>query len=123
MTRKVITVAPECPIVEVLSKLHGYRISCVMVCEEETLIGIISERDVVGFAYGHLSGKGETPQVARDLMSAEPTTVCISDSVDHAVAVAEEKRIRHLPVVDLGGRLVGLLTQSDLVRAGFPETE
>ena len=110
---------PDCPIVDVLNKLRAFRISCLVVCEDDIPIGIISERDIVGVAYNRLAGSGEEREQASDLMSPSITTVNVNDSFDDTVVVAEEQRIRHLPVVDEDGRLVGLLTQTDLLRAAL----
>jgi CBS domain-containing protein len=119
MTRKVVSVEPECPILEVLNKFRAYHISCVLVCEGDMPIGIISESDIVGIAYDRVSGYGEQREQARDLMSPTLTTVSENGSFEDAVALAEEQRIRHLPVVDDAGRLVGLLTQTDMLRAAL----
>jgi CBS domain-containing protein len=108
MTKKVIRVAPDCPVAEVLNKLQAYRISCVVVCEDDIPIGLISERDIVGFAF---------KRSAKSLMSSSLVTVRTFDSLDEAFDLVEEHHIRHLPVVDADGRLVGLLTQTDLLRA------
>lgn len=117
MTKKVIRVAPDCPVADVLNKLQAYRISCVVVCEDDIPIGVISERDIVGFAFKHISGKGTPARSARGLMSSSVVTVRTFDSLDAAFELIEEHHIRHLPVVDADGRLVGLLTQTDLLRA------
>ena len=117
MTKKVVCVAPDSTVTEVLNKLRAYHISCVLVCEDDTPLGMISERDIVGLAFEYVSGKEDPPQLASDLMSSSLTTVCDSDSLDDALDVAEQHRVRHLPVVDGDGRLVGLLTQTDLLRA------
>ena len=119
MTKRVISVAPDCPIADVLKKLHVYRISCIVVCEEEIPIGVISERDAVGIAYNLASGREETRSLARELMSSSVTTILEGDSLEDAIALVESERIRHLPVVDVSGRLVGLLTQTDLLRASL----
>ncbi len=116
MTTKVITVDPDCPIAEVVEKLRAYRISCVIVCEKEIPIGLISERDIVGIAFNYASGKGETRKLAREIMSDSVTTIDSCDSLDDAIALVEGQRIRHLPVTDVAGRLVGLVTQTDLLR-------
>jgi CBS domain-containing protein len=117
MSKKVIHVDPECSVTEVVGKLHAYRISCVVVCEEGAPIGVITERDIVGLAFSLLSGKDQSQRSARDLMSSSMTTARASDSCDDAASLAEQERIRHLPVVDDTGQLVGLVTQSDLLRA------
>ncbi len=117
MTAKVISVEPDCPISDLVGKLHAYRISCVVVCQDEVPMGVITERDVVGFAFTLLSGREESREVAADLMSPSVTTLSIDASLDDAVELANRERIRHLPVVDADQRLVGLLTQTDLLRA------
>ena len=123
MTRKVIRVEPECPLPDVLKKLHAYRISCVVVCEGDKPIGMISERDIVGFAYKLISGREGIPQAAKDLMSSSVIIACVSDSLEDAIALIEKHHIRHLPVVEVDGSLVGLITQTDMFRAGLRPTE
>ena len=51
MTRKVVSVESDSSILDVLNKLRAYRISCVVVCQDEVPIGMISERDIVSIAY------------------------------------------------------------------------
>ena len=119
MTRKVIRVEPDCPVPDVLKKLHAYRISCVVVCEGDAPIGMISERDIVGRAYKLTSGREGIPQSARNLMSSSLITACVSDSLEDAIALFEKHHIRHLPVVEADGSLAGLITQTDLLRAGL----
>ena len=123
MTRKVVSVESDSSILDVLNKLRAYRISCVVVCQDDAPIGIISERDVVSIAYNAVAGQGEERQRAMDLMSPSLTTIKLGDSFEDAIAIVEEERIRHLPVVDDDGRLVGLLTQTDLLRAALRGTE
>ena len=117
MTTKVISVEPDCPIPEIVGKLHAYRISCVVVCQDEVPMGVITERDVVGFAFTLLSGREESREQAAHIMSSSVTTLPVDASLDDAVELANRERIRHLPVVDADQRLVGLVTQTDLLRA------
>lgn len=119
MTRKVVSVEPDASILDVLNKLRAYRISCVVVCQDEVPIGIISERDIISIAYNLVAGHDEERERASDLMSPSLTTIQLSDSFEHAIEIVEAERIRHLPVVDDDGRLVGLLTQTDLLRAAL----
>ncbi|MFQ5515419.1 MAG: CBS domain-containing protein [Myxococcota bacterium] len=116
MTQKVVVVEPDCPLMDVLSKLRAYRISCVIVCEENVPIGIISERDVVGVAYNLAAEGAESRQTAWELMSSTVTTVQATDTLEDAIRLTQRERVRHLPVVDVSRRLVGLVTQTDLLR-------
>ncbi len=117
MTPKVVSVAPDCPTTEVLKKLFAYGVSCVLVCEEDMPVGIISERDIVGVALNLASDKGEARETAGDLMTSPLTTVRADASLDDALQIVTDQRIRHLPVVDNDGVLVGLVTQSNLLHA------
>jgi CBS domain-containing protein len=117
MTPKVVSVAVDCPLTEILKKLYAYGVSCLLVCEEDAPVGIISERDIVGIALNLASGKGETRETARDLMTSPLTTVRVDASLADALEIVNEQRIRHLPVVDAEGALVGLVTQSNLLQA------
>ena len=117
MTTKVVRVEPESSVADVLKKLHAYRISCVVVCEGDIPVGMISERDVVGFAFKQVSGSPKLPLVARELMSSSLISIQSCAILEQALDLTAEHQIRHLPVVDSDGRLVGLVTQSDLLRA------
>ena len=51
MTTRVISVHPDSPAAEVVTRLHAYRISCLVVCEKRLPVGIITERDIVGLVF------------------------------------------------------------------------
>jgi malate dehydrogenase (oxaloacetate-decarboxylating) len=80
-------------------------------------VGIISERDIVGIALNLASGKGEERQTAGEVMTSPLITIDADAPVEDALEMATEQRIRHLPVVDAQGVLVGLVTQSNLLHA------
>ena len=116
MTAKVVTVAPDAPVADVLNTLYAHRISCVVVCEADVPVGVISERDIVGYAFKLTNGQADFPLTASDLKSPSVTTVRDSASLDEAVDLAEKHRVRRLPVVNTDGRLVGILTQTNMIR-------
>ncbi len=53
---------------------------------------------------------------AREIMSAPPVAIGAGDSIEEAVRLMLEKRISGLPVVDAAGRLIGMVTEGDLLR-------
>lgn len=57
-----------------------------------------------------------TGLLVRDLMTAEVYTVRLSDDLIRVARAMVERAFRHVPVVDLGGRLAGLISQRDLLR-------
>ena len=66
---------------------------------------------------GRTSGKGEERQTAGEVMTSPLITIDSDAPVEDALEMATEQRIRHLPVVDAQGVLVGLVTQSNLLHA------
>ncbi len=63
---------------------------------------------------GRGSGRAREALVAADLMTANPRTILDTASVAEAIEVLEELDVRHLPVVDSEGNLVGMLSDRDL---------
>lgn len=57
--------------------------------------------------------------VVADLMSAELVTLERNDTLTLADQLLEQKRVRHLPVLDLDGKLCGIVTQRDLFRGAL----
>lgn len=57
--------------------------------------------------------------LVRDVMTRAPMTIDPEAPVETAVAVMQERELRHLPVVDVRGRLVGIVTDRDLRSAMF----
>jgi CBS domain-containing protein len=131
MTTNVVTVAPELTLKEVASLLVEHGISGVPVTEGDRVVGVISERDILFKerpSVGHRRGvrarlMDETDlmikidaRTARDAMSSPPVTIASGRAVADAAKLMLDEGVSRLPVVD-SGRLVGMITESDLVRA------
>lgn len=116
MTTEIEVVAPGETLANVLDLMQSRRLSCLPVVEDGRPVGVISERDVVSVLTGHLHGE-RLPATAAHLMSAPPITILGSASIETAVRLQQDRGIRRLLVVDDAGRLIGLVTQSDLVEA------
>lgn len=114
MTKDVRCADPSDALVDVLDKMHKNRISCVPVCEGDVPVGMITERDIVAVAARALAGT-EDRRLAGEVMSFPVTSVRASDTLEEAAARAQDAQVRHLPVVDDDGRLIGVVTQSDLL--------
>lgn len=111
----IISVLPNTPLMELVAKLASLRIGAVLVLDEAgDLAGIVSERDVVKA----LAAQGPDLQTvqARDVMTANVTTVEPSVSINEAMDLMDRGYFRHLPVVDQG-TLVGIVSVRDVVRA------
>jgi CBS domain-containing protein len=107
------TCIPEESIVSISKRLSALNIGAFPVCDARgTLVGIISERDVVrAFAE-------EGPRLAdrhvRDLMTRDVTTCDLDMPMIEAEKLMHKHRIRHLPVMD-DAKLVGMLSIRDVM--------
>jgi CBS domain-containing protein len=113
MNGQIITVEPETPLIDVAREIAAHGIGAVPVVDgEQRLLGLVSTSDLVA----HLQDGGELDgKTARDAMSAEPPAIDEFATVEEAIDVLRNALIRHLPVTR-EGRLVGLVTASDLIR-------
>jgi CBS domain-containing protein len=111
---KVVTIGPQDTIRRALTLLAQHNIGALVVVEGDgTLVGIVSERDIV-----RALARAETilVQPVAVIMTRE---VVIGTPQDDLVAVGNTmtvRRIRHLPVVE-NGRLVGIVSIGDVVKA------
>jgi CBS domain-containing protein len=99
---------------EVVQQLLEHNISAVLVVDGTTLVGIVTERDVVRNVV--LEGRTAKDTAVREIMTRNVLFVRPDQSIEECMALMTEKRIRHLPVMD-GPRLIGILSIRDLVGA------
>jgi len=118
---EVVSVRPEDTVLSVARTLGDRRIGAALVRDAAgEMLGIISERDIVRGMAAH--GPGTTGLRAEQFMTRDLVTVTPQTLVVHALGVITQKRVRHLPVLD-GGRLVGMVSIGDLVKARIEEAE
>ncbi|AFK22037.1 IMP dehydrogenase [Pyrococcus sp. ST04] len=101
----VITISPEETVEFALFLMEKHDIDGLPVVEDGKVVGIISKKDIAA-----REGK-----LVKDLMTKEVITVPECVDVEEALKIMIENRIDRLPVVNKEGKLVGLITMSDLV--------
>jgi CBS domain-containing protein len=117
----VITVPAEATLQEAARLLDDRRIgAAVAVTAQGALAGVLSERDVLRAVARQGAGGLET-RVA-DAMTRAVITIGLKETLDAGLSRMTDRRIRHLPVVDEAGRLVGLVSIGDLVKWKIAET-
>jgi CBS domain-containing protein len=134
MTKDVVTVAPETPLKHVAALLAGRKISGLPVVDEQgALVGVVSEGDILFKERGAPERTGMLARLHRrrgpdgrakleartaaEAMTTPATTAPPWRSVAAAAAQMTDDGINRLPVVDQDGKLVGIVTRADLVRA------
>jgi signal transduction histidine kinase len=116
MTSAVRSVAGSATLLTAARALAEQEISCLVVTEEDGApAGIISERDLVRAAVRDPTGWPSG--VVRDVMSHPLHVTAAGATVAEAIADLARLHIRRLPVMSSDGRLAGIVTQTDLLRA------
>jgi CBS domain-containing protein len=111
--REVPQVAPSAPLAEVYRLLDERRIGAVVVVERERPVGIFTERDVLY----RTALEGIDPDTPiGTLMTARPRVLAAGQRVAEAISAMVKGGFRQLPVIDEGGRVVGLLTSRAILR-------
>lgn len=136
MTRKVITVGPDAPVIEAARTMLQHHIGSLPVVDAAgKLVGMISDGDFIRRAeigterqHGRwLSLAVGSSQIASDfvrahgrkvgdIMTPNPLTVTADSPIEQVVQVMESNNVKRLPVVS-GDRLVGIITHADFVHA------
>lgn len=112
-SRNIISCPPHTPICDVARLMQTHSVSCVLVMEEERIVGIWTESDakVIDF---QSPGIYQTP--VAELMSCPVIQVNCDMMLNDAASLMLQKRIRRLLVLDKLQRPLGILTQTDIVR-------
>lgn len=116
----VITTTADTSVSDIVAVLAERRIGAVPVVDGDTVLGILSERDVIYRLA--TDGASVLGLPASQVMTAPAITVDPSQPVLTALGLMTRRRIRHLPVV-VGGKLAGLVSIGDLVKYRMDKIE
>jgi CBS domain-containing protein len=112
MSAPVVHVPPDATVAQALRAMIDHEIGAVVVVEGDAPVGVFTERDMTRRV---LDDADFLSREVREVMSTPVETVGPDDEVVFVFHTMAERRIRRLPVVD-EGRLVGILTERDLLR-------
>jgi CBS domain-containing protein len=132
MTTPVATVGPETPFKEIVARLAEHRVSAVPVVDDRRrVLGVVSEADLLlkeefpdpdldiplwWTKRNRLERAKAAASVARDLMTVAVVTVSPDATVAEAARRMHTAKVKRLPVVDRSGRLLGIVSRSDLLK-------
>ena len=129
MTRDVITLAIDQSLRDAIVMMQRHRIRHVPVVDGQTVVGILTDRDIKRATPSLLSGIDRESfdrvldqTLVEQAMTRTPFTVTPSTSVRDAVKVMVDRKFGALPVVE-GGRLIGIVTSTDFLRAFYETLE
>ncbi len=109
---QVWSVGPGATVLEAAMLMNEHKIGALIVMEGGRLVGIFTERDVLRRVVGE-ARNAEATRVA-DVMTGEVLCASPEMTLEEARGVMKNRRIRHLPVLDADGRLLGMVSIGDL---------
>jgi CBS domain-containing protein len=121
--RQPVTVLPGTTLAECIRAIQRTGTGdSVFVCDATgRLTGVLTERDIFGRIVG---GRVDLTQPVERLMTTEPRTFRLDDTIRDAIVLMQTGRYRNVPLIDETGRLVGVVRQSDIIgylAESFPE--
>lgn len=117
--RAPLSVAPDDSVFSALELMAKHDIGAVLVMRDGQLAGIFSERDYARKVI--LLGKSSKETMVREIMTEKVLYALPEQTTDQAMALMTEKHIRHLPVLDAGKRVIGMVSIGDLVKETISE--
>lgn len=110
---EIVSVGPEDRVVTVLQLMRDKRVRAVLVLQAERLAGIVTQGDCAIKVL--LPGFDAHKVFVKDIMTAEPMTVKLTDPLEACMGLMATRNFRHLPVLE-AGRVVGVVSIGDVVK-------
>jgi CBS domain-containing protein len=110
----ILQIEGAATVLDAIKRMVEANVGSLLVMEDGKLAGIVTERDYLRRVA--LEGREENETPVREIMSAPLVYVTPETSIDECMAVMTERRIRHLPVLDDGREVVGVISIGDVVK-------
>jgi CBS domain-containing protein len=114
----VFSVPPSTIVYNAIEVMAEKNIGALLICEDDKLIGIFSERDYARKLI--LKGRSSKDTTIGELMTKDPFTVTAEASIEECMEIMTARRFRHLPVME-GGKVIGVISITDVVRSIIEE--
>ncbi|NLI37953.1 MAG: CBS domain-containing protein [Clostridiaceae bacterium] len=120
MTRNVAYINPASTVVEAAQLMQKHNVGSVPVCDENGIIGIVTDRDIIVRNIAHGKDPHQTP--VKDVMTSEVTSVDPETEIRDVFGIMSEKKIRRIPVVE-NNQLVGIVALGDVATSAKQDVE
>lgn len=118
---QVWSVSPSETVFGAIERMAELDIGALLVMQDDELVGILSERDYARKIA--LAGKASKETPVEEIMTPRVYCVELDQTVDEAMALMTNRRVRHLPVVDQDGGVIGVISIGDVVKDIIAERE
>lgn len=117
----VVTIQPDASVADLVAMLAEHNVGALVVSADgRTITGIVSERDVV-HALAH--GAAALDRPVASIMTSHVFCAPPEAPVEDLMQLMTEKRVRHIPVTDPDGVLMGIVSIGDVVKSRLGELE
>ncbi|MFN2468379.1 MAG: CBS domain-containing protein [Gaiellaceae bacterium] len=116
MTSTPTTIAADEPVTRAARMMRDEDVGVAPIVDGGKLIGTVTDRDIAI----RIVAEGKDPEITttREIASTDLVTIDPQQDLDEAVALMARHQVRRLPVVEEDGKLVGIVAQADVARAG-----
>ena len=113
-SKTIFSVRSTDPVADVLKIMRDFRVRAVLVIDDNELKGIVSQGDCAIKVL--LPHNNASEVVVSTIMTPNPLTVKLSNTLDECMAIMVHKHIRHLPVLE-ANKVVGVVSVGDMVKS------
>jgi CBS domain-containing protein len=106
-------VSRSATLAEALASMRSRGAGCVLACEGDRLVGIMTERDVLRKVAGERLSLDSS---VADFMTSEPRTLTADDPVGDAIRLMDEGDYRHIPITDKDGRIEAVISIQQIIQ-------
>ena len=114
MTRNVVTIDAADTVFDACMKYKEKKVGCLVVVENETCVGIVTERDLIERSV--CSRRDPDTTKVREIMSSGVKVVYALDTIEKALETMRQYKIKKLPVIS-SEKVVGIITMTDIAKA------
>jgi CBS domain-containing protein len=110
---EIYSLPSDASVYSAIEMMAEKRVGALLVVDQGHLVGVISERDYARKVI--LCGRSSKDTFIREIMTPSPIAIECDTSVEEAMRIMTDNRIRHLPVINSEGHVAGVLSLGDLV--------
>ena len=111
---RLLTIDADVSVLEAARQMIDANVGSMLVTVDGEITGIVTERDYLRRVV--LQERGDRETTVREIMTAPLIVVTPETSIEECMSIITERRIRHLPVADDGGEVIGLVSIGDVVK-------